>query len=52
MKVVPVCLVTVCGTGRLRDNPMKYNFEEVVGVEEALDHDAVTVSPVLDAAIV
>jgi hypothetical protein len=31
---------------------MKNNFKEFVGVEEALDSDAVAVVPVLDAAIV
>ena len=38
--------------GRLRGDLMKNNFEEVVGVEEALDRDAVAVVPVLDAAVV
>ena len=31
---------------------MKNNVEEVVGVEAALDRDAVAVDPVLDAAVV
>ena len=31
---------------------MKNNFKEFVGVEEALDSDAVAVVPVLDAAVV